>query len=97
LYANGLESATNAAKAVVLFLNARSGKGKTTKNANEVEYRAIFDALISDILLVLHWPEWPAASLLLNIASKFLVCLISSYERFVLILELRFPHWTMWV
>ncbi|KAG6853818.1 hypothetical protein C0991_001064 [Blastosporella zonata] len=50
-----------------------SGKGKATKNSNEAEYRTIFDNLISDLLSVLYWPEWPAASLLLSIASKFMV------------------------
>lgn len=66
----------------VLFLGSylrfaslpRSGKGKATKNSNEAEYRTIFDNLISDLLAVLYWPEWPAASLLLSIACKFMVC-----------------------
>nr|Q00333.2 RecName: Full=Protein rad9; AltName: Full=SCC2 homolog [Coprinopsis cinerea okayama7\ len=73
LYGGGLESATKAAKTIIFFLNSRAGKGKTTKNSNEAEYRAIFDNLIDDLLVVLYWPEWPAASLLLNIASKFMV------------------------
>ena len=51
----------------------RSGKGKTTKNSNEAEYRLIFDNLIDDLLAVLFWPEWPAASLIMSIASKFMV------------------------
>jgi cohesin loading factor subunit SCC2 len=54
-------------------VNSRSGKGKATKNSNEAEYRAIFDNLISDLLAVLYWPEYPAASLLLSIATKFMV------------------------
>ena len=33
----------------------------------------IFDNLISDLLTVLFWPEWPAAALLLTIACKFMV------------------------
>ncbi|TFK39055.1 hypothetical protein BDQ12DRAFT_682942 [Crucibulum laeve] len=73
LYGSGLESATKAAKTIILFLTQRSGKGKATKNSNEAEYRTIFDNLIDDLLAVLHWPEWPAAGLLLNIASKFMV------------------------
>lgn len=44
-----------------------------TKNSNEAEYRAIFDNLIEDLLVVLFWPEWPAASLILSIVSKFMV------------------------
>lgn len=54
----------------------RSGKGKATKNSNEAEYRTIFDNLISDLLAVLYWPEWPAASLLLSIACKYMVSCI---------------------
>ncbi|OCH92592.1 hypothetical protein OBBRIDRAFT_791042 [Obba rivulosa] len=73
LYMSGLDSATKAAKTIIIFLTQRSGKSKTTKNTNEAEYRAIFDNLISDLLVVLFWPEWPAASLLLSIACKFMV------------------------
>ncbi|KAI9064653.1 hypothetical protein FKP32DRAFT_1625471 [Trametes sanguinea] len=73
LYASGLDSATKAAKTIVLFLTQRSGKTKATKNSNEAEYRAIFDNLISDLLAVLFWPEWPAASLILSIVCKFMV------------------------
>ncbi|KAI0078215.1 ARM repeat-containing protein [Panus rudis PR-1116 ss-1] len=73
LYMSGIESATKAAKTIILFLTQRSGKTKITKNSNEAEYRAIFDNLISDLLTVLFWPEWPAASLLLSIACKFMV------------------------
>lgn len=51
----------------------RSGKGKATKTSNEADYRTIFDNLISDLLVVLFWPEWPAASLLLGIVCKFMV------------------------
>ncbi|EJC97952.1 uncharacterized protein FOMMEDRAFT_114738 [Fomitiporia mediterranea MF3/22] len=73
LYAGGLEAPTKSAKAIVAFLTQRSGRGKSTKNANEVEYRAILDNLISDLLLVLFWPEWPAASLLLSIVCKYMI------------------------
>ncbi|KAF8904085.1 hypothetical protein CPB84DRAFT_1773363 [Gymnopilus junonius] len=73
LYGAGLESATKAAKTIIIFLTQRSGKGKATKNSNEAEYRTIFDNLIDDLLAVLFWPEWPAASLILSIASKFMV------------------------
>ena len=55
------------------LISNRSGKTKITKNSNEAEYRAIFDNLIEDLLAVLYWPEWPAAGLLLSIASKFMV------------------------
>ena len=51
----------------------RSGKTKITKNSNEAEYRTIFDNLIADLLTVLYWPDWPAASVLLGVAIKFMV------------------------
>ncbi|KAF9806781.1 hypothetical protein IEO21_08541 [Rhodonia placenta] len=73
LYTSGLDSATKAAKTIIAFLTQRSGKSKVTKNSNEAEYRTIFDNLISDLLAVLFWPEWPAASLLLSIICKFMV------------------------
>ncbi|KAI0290109.1 hypothetical protein B0F90DRAFT_1654815 [Multifurca ochricompacta] len=86
LYMSGLESATKAAKTIVLFLTQRSGRAKATKNSNEAEYRAIFDNLVSDLLVVLFWPEWPAASLLLGIICKFMIlismhpCQVSSLD-----------------
>ncbi|KAG6336273.1 hypothetical protein ID866_2827 [Astraeus odoratus] len=73
LYVSGLESATTAAKTIILFLTQRSGRGKQTKNSNEAEYRVILDNLISDLLVVLYWPEWPAASLILSVICKFMV------------------------
>jgi hypothetical protein len=73
LYGSALESANKAAKTIVLFLTQRSGKTKTTKNSNEAEYRTIFDNLISDLMAVLFWPEWPAASLVLAITCRFMV------------------------
>jgi cohesin loading factor subunit SCC2 len=65
---------------VVSHSLSRSGKGKVTKNSNEAEYRTIFDNLISDLLVVLFWPEWPAASLLLSIICKFMVCDFHSFH-----------------
>ncbi|KIP08264.1 hypothetical protein PHLGIDRAFT_127100 [Phlebiopsis gigantea 11061_1 CR5-6] len=73
LYTSGLDSATRAARTIIAFLTQRSGKTKTTKNSNEAEYRAIFDNLVGDLLTVLFWPEWPAASILLGVASKFMI------------------------
>lgn len=60
---------------VYLHHISRSGKGKLTKNSNEAEYRIILDNLISDLLVVLYWPEWPAASLILSVICKFMVWL----------------------
>ncbi|KAF7297577.1 Sister chromatid cohesion protein [Mycena kentingensis (nom. inval.)] len=73
LYKTGLDAATKAAKKIIMFLTQRSGKTKTTKNSNEAEYRAIFDHFLSDLLVVLFWPEYPAAALILNIASRYML------------------------
>ncbi|KAH0832222.1 sister chromatid cohesion C-terminus-domain-containing protein [Lanmaoa asiatica] len=83
LYVSGLDSATNAAKTIVLFLTQRSGKGKLTKNSNEAEYRTILDNLISDLLVVLYWPEWPAASLILTVICKFMVASLDDVKTSV--------------
>ncbi|KAL5501640.1 SCC2 [Sanghuangporus vaninii] len=73
LYSTGLDEPTKAAKSIVMFLTQRSGRGKSTKNTNELEYRVILDNLINDLLLVLFWPEWPAASLVLSVACKYMI------------------------
>ncbi|TFY54137.1 hypothetical protein EVJ58_g9034 [Rhodofomes roseus] len=70
LYVSGLESATKAAKTIVVFLTQRY---YFSTPFERTEYRVIFDNLISDLLCVLFWPEWPAASLLLSIICKYMV------------------------
>ncbi|KIK80090.1 hypothetical protein PAXRUDRAFT_833727 [Paxillus rubicundulus Ve08.2h10] len=83
LYLSGLESATSAAKTIVLFLTQRSGKSKQTKNSNEAEYRIILDNLITDLLVVLYWPEWPAAGLILSVICKFMVASLDDVKTSV--------------
>lgn len=73
---------------------SRSGKGKATKNSNEAEYRTIFDNLISDLLVILFWPEWPAASLLLSIVCKFMVIYTMNVGRFFEPNIYRYHRWT---
>ncbi|KIJ14913.1 hypothetical protein PAXINDRAFT_163151 [Paxillus involutus ATCC 200175] len=83
LYLSGLESATSAAKTIVLFLTQRSGKSKQTKNSSEAEYRIILDNLITDLLVVLYWPEWPAAGLILSVICKFMVASLDDVKTSV--------------
>ncbi|KAG8907886.1 Sister chromatid cohesion protein 2 [Tulasnella sp. 403] len=73
MYTTALDSPNAAAKSIIGFLTTRSGKGKITKSTKEADYRAIFDNLLQDLLTVLYRPEWPAASVLLAIATKYLV------------------------
>ncbi|KAF8333610.1 uncharacterized protein EI90DRAFT_2994571 [Cantharellus anzutake] len=67
---SALDSPSKVAKTVVLYLKQRAGSSKASKNSNEADYRAILDNLISDILRVLHWSEWPGASLLLMVFCR---------------------------
>ncbi|KAG8885372.1 Sister chromatid cohesion protein 2 [Tulasnella sp. 332] len=73
MYSSALDSANSSAKSIIAFLTTRSGKGKAAKTTKEADYRAIFDYLVEDLLTVLFWPEWPAASCLLGIITKYLV------------------------
>ncbi|KAJ4482460.1 hypothetical protein J3R30DRAFT_3699992 [Lentinula aciculospora] len=73
LHNSALSSPHKAASTIIHFLTSKSGKTKTTKNSNEAEYRAIFDALIQDSLSVWCWPEWPSAGILLGVAVKGMV------------------------
>ncbi|KAF9068643.1 hypothetical protein BDP27DRAFT_1327053 [Rhodocollybia butyracea] len=70
LHNSALASPLKAATFIVHFLTSRSGKTKTTKDSNEAEYRAIFDALVQDCLTVWCWPEWPSAGVVLNVVVK---------------------------
>ncbi|KAG8957597.1 Sister chromatid cohesion protein 2 [Tulasnella sp. 419] len=80
MYNSCLDSANSAAKSIIAFLTMRSGKGKITKNTKEADYRAIFDNLLSDLLTVLYWPEWPAAALVLGIVTKYLVSVLDDVK-----------------
>ncbi|KAJ4497024.1 hypothetical protein C8R41DRAFT_824439 [Lentinula lateritia] len=81
LHSAALASPHKAASTIIHFLTSRSGKTKTTKNSNEAEYRAIFDALIQDCLSVWCWPEWPSASILLSVAVKGMVRSLEEENR----------------
>ncbi|KAJ3896942.1 hypothetical protein GG344DRAFT_35833 [Lentinula edodes] len=81
LHSAALASPHKAASTIIHFLTSRSGKTKTTKNSNEAEYRAIFDALIQDCLSVWCWPEWPSASILLGVAVKGMVRSLEEENR----------------
>uniref|UniRef100_A0A0W0G0I9 Sister chromatid cohesion protein n=1 Tax=Moniliophthora roreri TaxID=221103 RepID=A0A0W0G0I9_MONRR len=79
LYSTALDSATKTAKTVVLFLTQRSGRTKaTTKSTPESAYRGILDGLITDLLTVLWWPEWPGAGVLLGVVGRVL---LSSFDE----------------
>jgi len=51
----------------------RSGKAPKNSTAGEAEYKALLEHLIRDLLVVADLPEWPAATLMLQVAIKSMV------------------------
>ncbi|GAA5948648.1 hypothetical protein JCM10213_003568, partial [Rhodosporidiobolus nylandii] len=72
------ESAQKAARTVVGFLLQRAAKaGKTASGTADSEYRAVLDHLISDLLAVLHLPEWPGADVLLGVLCRSMMATLA--------------------
>lgn len=46
---------------------------KATKSSLDADYKAVLEALVSDLLMVLGQPEWPSAELYLFLFSKAMV------------------------
>jgi cohesin loading factor subunit SCC2 len=65
----------SSAKMVATYLVQRSGTSKANKTSIDTDYKAVLDTLVGDLLTVLYRPEWPAASLFLNVISRLMVCL----------------------
>ncbi len=53
----------------------RSGTTKANKTSHDADYKSILDTFVTDLLAVLYRPEWPAASLYVNVLSRLMVCL----------------------
>jgi cohesin loading factor subunit SCC2 len=62
---------------VATYLVQRSGTSKANKTSIDTDYKAVLDTLVGDLLTVLYRPEWPAASLFLNVISRLMVSLSS--------------------
>jgi cohesin loading factor subunit SCC2 len=58
---------------VATYLVQRSGTSKANKTSIDTDYKAVLDTLVGDLLTVLYRPEWPAASLFLNVISRLMV------------------------
>jgi len=54
---------------------------KATKSSLDADYKAVLDALLSDLLTVLGQPEWPSAELYLFLFSKAMVSDFSAVKR----------------
>lgn len=68
-----IESVFTSAKMVASYLVQRSGTSKANKTSMDTDYKAVLDTLVNDLLTVLYRPEWPAASLFLNVISRLMV------------------------
>jgi cohesin loading factor subunit SCC2 len=68
-----IDSSFSSAKMVATYLVQRSGTTKANKMAVDTDYKAVLETLIADLLTVLYRPEWPAASLFLNVISRLMV------------------------
>lgn len=53
-------------------IQSRSASSKASKSS-EKEHRAVLDIVLQDVLTVLYWPEWPAASQVLMWFCKLMV------------------------
>jgi cohesin loading factor subunit SCC2 len=68
---------------VATYLVQRSGTSKANKTSIDTDYKAVLDTLVGDLLTVLYRPEWPAASLFLNVISRLMVRLPLEAELIV--------------
>jgi len=68
---------------VATYLVQRSGTSKANKTSIDTDYKAVLDTLVGDLLTVLYRPEWPAASLFLNVLSRLMVGLPLKAELMV--------------
>jgi cohesin loading factor subunit SCC2 len=68
---------------VATYLVQRSGSSKANKTSIDTDYKAVLDTLVGDLLTVLYRPEWPAASLFLNVISRLMVRLPLEAELIV--------------
>jgi hypothetical protein len=68
---------------VATYLVQRSGTSKANKTSIDTDYKAVLDTLVGDLLTVLYRPEWPAASLFLNVISRLMVRLPLKAELMV--------------
>jgi cohesin loading factor subunit SCC2 len=68
---------------VATYLVQRSGTSKANKTSIDTDHKAVLDTLVGDLLTVLYRPEWPAASLFLNVISRLMVRLPLEAELMV--------------
>lgn len=55
------------------FLRKCCGLSVGGQSASDVDYRVLFEGLVSDLMATLHKPNWPAAQLLTQVLVKILI------------------------
>lgn len=78
---NTIDAVFQSARSVAAYLFQRASASKATKTSVDADYKAILDTLVTDLLVVLYRPEWPVASLFLNVISRLMVGLQWSDAR----------------
>ncbi|KAF7724384.1 Sister chromatid cohesion protein 2 [Apophysomyces ossiformis] len=77
IWKSGIESATQCASFFMEFLLSKCRSRK--RDAYSVtEYRAIMESMMEDVLVVLNYPEWPVAELIMRVFTKILISQIES-------------------
>ncbi|GAA5984976.1 hypothetical protein JCM11641_005602 [Rhodosporidiobolus odoratus] len=72
------EASQRSARSIVGLLLQRAAKaGKTASGTADSEYRAVLDHLVTDLLAVLHLPEWPGADVLLGVLCRSMMATLS--------------------
>lgn len=72
-----MDSVFQSARTVATYLFQRASTSRANKTSLDTDYKAILDTLVADLLVVLYRPEWPAASLFLNVIARLMVRLCS--------------------
>lgn len=76
-----IDSVFQSARTVTTYLFQRSSVSRANKTSLDADYKAVLDTLVGDLLVVLYRPEWPAASIFLNVISRLMVCSTTRVRR----------------
>lgn len=71
--ADSVETSLRSTRVISLFLVQKASTAKTSKSAQDTDYKSILDTYVRDLLEVVYRPEWPAAALSLGVLSKILM------------------------
>lgn len=70
------DSAKQCAGVMVGYLVKRSGKATKNSTAGEAEYKALLEHFVRDLLIAVDLPEWPVATLMIQMSIKAMVSIL---------------------